>query len=110
MAQDRCLPLLSITIDRPLEKEAGVTHAGVALCDGLDFGERLLAGRAAAMEAYRSHLGDDYSDLMGLGDEGVWTEVSHTVTYRKRNVTIQVQQPPEKIPQLKVVKAIFDKN
>jgi hypothetical protein len=32
------------------------------------------------------------------------------VTYRKRNVTIQVQQPPEKIPQLKVVKAIFDKN
>ncbi|MBE0618558.1 MAG: hypothetical protein IH608_11635, partial [Proteobacteria bacterium] len=68
------------------------------------------AEAAEDMEQYRNHLGDNYSDLMGLGDEGVWTEVNQTVTYRKQNVTIQVQQPPEKIPQLKVVKAFFDKN
>jgi hypothetical protein len=65
---------------------------------------------AAEMEQYRNHLGDNYSDLMGLGDEGVWTEVNQTVTYRKQNVTIQVQQPPGKIPQLKVVQAFFGKN
>ncbi|MHB8764940.1 MAG: hypothetical protein ACYDA8_11485, partial [Deferrisomatales bacterium] len=68
------------------------------------------AEAAAQMERYRDNLGDNYSDLMGLGDEGVWTEVNHTVTCRKQNVTVQVQQPPGKIPQLKVVKAIFDKN
>jgi hypothetical protein len=68
------------------------------------------AEAAADMERYRHHLRDNYSDLMGLGDEGIWTEVNHTVTYRKRNVTIQVQQPGDKMLQLKVVKAIFDRN
>jgi hypothetical protein len=68
------------------------------------------AEAAAEMERYRRSLGDDYSDLMGMGDEGVWTEASKTVTCRKKNVTVKVRQPPEKIPQLRIVKALFDKN
>jgi hypothetical protein len=68
------------------------------------------AEAAAQMERYRHRLRDDYSDLMGLGDEGVWTEVNRTVTYRKQNVTIQVQQPPDKLMQLRVVKALFEKS
>jgi hypothetical protein len=71
---------------------------------------RTAAEAAAQMERYRSNLGDDYSDLMGLADEGVWTEVNRTVTCRKRNVTVQVQQPPEKLPQLRVVRALFEKS
>ena len=65
---------------------------------------------AAEMEKYRNRLGDNYTDLMGLGDEGVWTEVNRTVTYRKQNVTVQVQQPPDKIQQLRVVQAFFGRN
>lgn len=67
------------------------------------------AEAAAQMDRYRKNLGDAYSDLMGMEDEGVWTEVNKTVTYRKKNVTIQVQQPDGKIPQLRVVQALLSK-
>lgn len=71
---------------------------------------RSAAEAAAEMERYRKRLRDEYSDLMGLGDEGVWTEVDRSVTTRKQNVTIRVQQPPDKLAQLKVVKTILDRN
>jgi hypothetical protein len=71
---------------------------------------RSAAEAAAEMERYRKRLHDEYSDLMGLGDEGVWTEVDRSVTYRKQNVTIRVQQPPDKLAQLKVAKTILDRN
>jgi hypothetical protein len=67
------------------------------------------AEAAAQMERYRANLGDDYSDLMGLGDEGLWTEVNRTVTFRKQDVVVQVQQPPDKLAQLRVVKALFER-
>ena len=50
-----------------------------------------------------------YSDIMGLGDEAVWTDINGTLTARKRNISIQVTSPKEKKEQIKVIETFFKK-
>jgi hypothetical protein len=77
----------------------------------------------AEMERYRDNLAitggtapfkdrlpkGAYSDIMGLGDEGVWTDVNGTLTVRKGNVTLQVQMPKEKLEQVRLAKEVIAK-
>jgi hypothetical protein len=81
-------------------------------------------GKKAAeeMEQYRSNLElaggqpqwknlpkGTYSDIMGLGDEAVWTDINGSLSARKGNITVQVLQPPGKMEQIKVAQAILKK-
>lgn len=50
-----------------------------------------------------------YSDIMGVGDEAVWTDVSGALTVRKGHLTIQATLPKDKLEQLKLVKAVLAK-
>lgn len=63
----------------------------------------------AEMARQRKGLNDNYSDIMGLADDGIWTEVDGSFTGRKGNVTIRVTQPADKLPKLKVAKAFFER-
>lgn len=67
------------------------------------------AEAVAEMERQRLSLKENYSDIMGLADDGVWTEVDGSFTGRKGNVTIKVTQPAEKILKLKTAKTFFDR-
>jgi hypothetical protein len=50
-----------------------------------------------------------YSDIMGVGDEGVWTDVNGTYTVRKANVTVQVTLPKDKREQIRLAKDVLAK-
>ncbi len=50
-----------------------------------------------------------YSDIVGVGDEGVWTDVNGTFTVRKGNLTLQVTMPAGKLEQLKLAQAVLGK-
>lgn len=50
-----------------------------------------------------------YSDIMGIGDEAVWTDVNGSLTVRKGNITVQVMSPAGKMEQLKVAEAFLAK-
>jgi hypothetical protein len=43
-----------------------------------------------------------YSDISGIGDDALWTDVNGTLMVRKGNLSLQVQLPKEKEAQLKV--------
>lgn len=60
------------------------------------------------MERERKRLNDDFRDIVGLADDGIWTEVDGSYTGRKANVTIHVTRPSDKIMKLKVAKAFFE--
>ena len=77
---------------------------------------------AEEMEQYRSNLelaGEQpqwknlpkgaYSDIMGLGDEAVWTDINGSLSARKGNITVQVLQPQGKMEQIKVAQAFLKK-
>ncbi len=50
-----------------------------------------------------------YSDISGLGDEAVWTDVNSTLNVRKGNITIQVITPSDKMVQIKIAEAVLAK-
>lgn len=50
-----------------------------------------------------------YSDIVGVGDDGVWTDISGSYTVRKGNATVQVTLPKEKLEQVKLGKAVLEK-
>ncbi|MGE0355861.1 MAG: hypothetical protein AB7P08_03000 [Burkholderiales bacterium] len=50
-----------------------------------------------------------YSDIMGVGDEAVWTDVNGALTVRKGRFTIQVTMPRGKLAQLKLARAVVAK-
>jgi hypothetical protein len=50
-----------------------------------------------------------YSDIGGLGDEAIWTDVNGSLTARKGNITVQVLMPRDKGDQIKVVEAFLAK-
>ena len=50
-----------------------------------------------------------YSDVMGLGDEAVWTDVNDSLTVRKGSVTMQVTLPKAKADRLRLVQAVLAK-
>ncbi len=50
-----------------------------------------------------------YSDISGLGDDAVWTDVNSTLSVRKGNITIQVMTPSDKMVQIKIAQAVLAK-
>jgi hypothetical protein len=77
---------------------------------------------ASDMEEYRSNLGvageqpqwknlpkGAYSDIIGVGDEAVWTDINGSLTVRKGKVTLQIVQPAGKMEQVKVAEAFLKK-
>jgi hypothetical protein len=50
-----------------------------------------------------------YSEISGLGEESVWTDVNGTLTVRKGNITLQVLMPAGKLEQIKVAQALLSK-
>jgi hypothetical protein len=65
---------------------------------------------AASVKPFKNNLpAGAYSDIMGLGDEAVWTDINGTLTARKGHISIQVTNPKEKKEQIKVIQAFFKK-
>jgi hypothetical protein len=50
-----------------------------------------------------------WSEVLPLGEESTWTDITHTLTVRQGNLTIQVQRPTNKLEQIKVVRAFLKK-
>jgi len=48
-----------------------------------------------------------YSDISGIGDEAVWTDVNGTLSARKGRVSVQVIQPPGKMAQIAIAEAVL---
>lgn len=75
------------------------------------------------MEQYRSHLETAgsvapfkdklpkgaYSDIGGLGDEAVWTDINNSLSVRQGNITILVSMPKGKLVQIKVAEKVLAK-
>lgn len=75
------------------------------------------------MEQYRSHLETAgsvapfkdklpkgaYSDIGGLGDETVWTDINNSLSVRQGNITILVSMPKDKLVQIKVAEKFLVK-
>ena len=56
----------------------------------------------------RLHRGA-WSEVLPLGEESTWTDITHTLTVRQGNLTIQVQRPTTKLDQIRVVRAFLKK-
>jgi hypothetical protein len=50
-----------------------------------------------------------WSEVLPLGEESAWTDITHTLTVRQGNLTIQVQAPLNKLDQVRVVRAFLKK-
>jgi hypothetical protein len=50
-----------------------------------------------------------YSDILGLADEAVWTDINGSLTVRKGKVTLQIVKPAGKMEQIKVAEAFLKK-
>lgn len=74
------------------------------------------------MEEYRSHLevaGEQpqwkdlpkgaYSDIFGVGDDAIWTDINGSLSVRKGKIVVQVMQPAGKMEQIKVAEAVLKK-
>ena len=75
------------------------------------------------MEQYRSHLEKTgsvapfkdklpkgaNSDIGGLGEEAVWTDINNSLSARQGNITILVSIPKEKLVQMKVAEKFLAK-
>jgi hypothetical protein len=78
---------------------------------------------AADMERYRESLATAgetapwkgklpkgaYSDIMGVGDEGVWTDINGAYTVRKGAITLQFTRPADKREQVRLAGAVLKK-
>ncbi len=50
-----------------------------------------------------------WSEVLPLGEESAWTDITHTLTVRQGNLTIQVQRPMNKLDQIRLVRAFLKK-
>lgn len=50
-----------------------------------------------------------YSDILGLGDEAVWTDINGSLTVRKGKITLQIVKPAGKMEQIKIAEAFLKK-
>jgi hypothetical protein len=50
-----------------------------------------------------------WSEVLPLGEESTWTDITRTLTVRQGNLTIQVQMPTNKLEQIKAVRAFLKK-
>jgi len=50
-----------------------------------------------------------WSEVLPLGEESTWTDITHTLTVRQGNLTIQVQAPTNKLEQIRVVRTFLKK-
>jgi hypothetical protein len=50
-----------------------------------------------------------WSEVLPLGEESAWTDITRTLTVRQGNLTIQVQMPTNKLEQIKAVRAFLKK-
>ena len=65
---------------------------------------------AAGSAAYKGRLPRGaWSEILPLGEESTWTDITHTLTVRQGNLTIQVQAPTNKLEQIKLVRAFLKK-
>jgi hypothetical protein len=78
---------------------------------------------ARDMQQYRSHLETAgsvspfkenlpkgaYSDISGIGDDAVWTDINASLAVRRGNVRIQVAMPKDKMVQIKVAEKFLAK-
>lgn len=64
---------------------------------------------AAMLDQWKDVPGGAYSDISGLGDEAIWSNVSDSLVVRQGNVKVQVLQPSDKKQQIKIVQAFLKK-
>jgi len=50
-----------------------------------------------------------WSEILPLGEESTWTDITRTLTVRQGNLTIQVQAPTDKLLQVRLVRAFLKK-
>lgn len=50
-----------------------------------------------------------YSDIIGVGDDGVWTDITGSYTVRKGNATLQVTLPKPKLEQVGLAKEVLSR-
>lgn len=50
-----------------------------------------------------------WSEVLPLGEESTWTDITRTLTVRQGNLTIQVQPPTDKLLQIRLVRAFLKK-
>ena len=50
-----------------------------------------------------------YSDISGLGDEAVWSDVNGSLAVRKGALTLQFMAPKGKLEQIKAAEAVLKK-
>jgi hypothetical protein len=70
--------------------------------------ERLELEAGTLSSAGRLHRGA-WSEVLPLGEESTWTDITRTLTVRQGNLTIQVQRPTSKLDQIRVVRAFLKK-
>lgn len=64
----------------------------------------------AGTPTYRGRLRRGaWSEVLPLGEESTWTDITRTLTVRQGNLTIQVQRPTTKLDQIRVVRAFLKK-
>ncbi len=114
-----------------VKRTVSKVHAHLVMCQyavgggapGLAFSVAVAADAkkaAAELEAYRDNLmvaGETgpwkgrlpkgaYSDISGIGDDAVWTDINGALTVRKGRLTIQFLAPRGKLPQVKAADAV----
>lgn len=50
-----------------------------------------------------------WSEVLPLGEESAWTDITRTLTVRQGNLTIRVQPPTNKLLQIRLVRAFLKK-
>ena len=48
-----------------------------------------------------------YSDILGVGEEAVWSNVNGSLAVRQKNITILVMTPNDKATQVKVAQEVL---
>ena len=66
-----------------------------------------LEARTAAFKGRLPH--GAWSEVLPLGEESAWTDITRTLTVRQGNLTIQVQAPTSKLEQIRLVRAFLKK-
>lgn len=65
---------------------------------------------AAGTSQYKDKLPNGaYSEIEGLADDAVWTDINKTLNVRQGNVSLQISLPNDKMTQLKIAQKFISK-